>query len=134
MVYELEVPPPLARFHIDAHQALAKKIVSRSMATKKISSRTLNGQINQAEFLIDGDLGPDSRVAGVLCRAVQPAVITKLSLLGDGVKDPEALAGADIKGAHVSFVIAIADRSESFPKGGADNHDVFGHDRRRMQP
>src|SRR5215469_15551708 len=105
MVYELEVPPALARFQIDAYQALAKKIVSRPMATIEICSRTLNGQVNQAEFLVDGDLGPDSRVAGVFCRTVQPAVITKLSLLGDGVKDPEALAAADIKGAHVSFII-----------------------------
>src|SRR5215469_3614793 len=103
------------------------------MATIEICSRTLHGQVNQAEVLIDGDLGPDSRVAGVVCRAVQPGVITKLSLLRDGVKDPEALAGPDIKAAHVSFVIAIADWSKSFPKSSADNHSVFGHDWRRVQ-
>ena len=58
------------------------------MATIEICSRTLNGQVDQAEFFIYGDLGPDSRVSGVLCRPVQPGVITKLSLFGDGVKDP----------------------------------------------
>src|SRR4029077_3064253 len=88
MVYELEVPPALASLQIDAYQAFSKKIVSRPMATIEICSRTLNGQVNQAEYFIDGDLGPDSRVAGVLCRAVQPGVITKLSLFGDGVKNP----------------------------------------------
>ena len=44
------------------------------------------------------------------------------------------LACADIKAAHVSFIIAIADRSKSLPKGSADNHGVFGHDWRRVQP
>src|SRR5262249_4555704 len=63
-----------------------------------------------------------------------PGVIAQLAFLGNGMKDPEALAGAHVKAANVSFVIAHALWRETFTKGRADNDGVFGHDGRRLKP
>src|SRR5262249_55415331 len=56
-----------------------------------------------------------------------------LALLGDGVENPEPLAGTHIKTANVSFIVAHALWRETFAKCGADYHGVLGHNRRRLK-
>ena len=102
------MPLPLSGFQIDADQTLAEQIVARPVAAVKIARRRFDWQVNQPELLVDGDLGPYARVAGVFGGAVQPGIVAELAFLRDGVEDPESLAGAHVKPSHIALVVALA--------------------------
>ena len=63
MMHELEVPLSLAGLEVYADQALAKQVVARTFAAVVVGRRRLDGQVDEAQFFVDRDLGPHPRVA-----------------------------------------------------------------------
>src|SRR5690242_17057594 len=104
------------------------------MAAVEIASRRLHRKVNQAQLLVCRHLRPHSRVAGVFGGAVQPGVVAEFAFLGNCVEDPQALAGAHIKPAHIALVVAHALGREALPEGSADDNRVFGDNRSRLYP
>ncbi len=133
VVDELEVPLPLAGTQIDADQRFAEEVVAGAVAAIEVVGRGLHRQVGQAEVLVDGDLRPDAGVAVLLGRAAQPRVVPELARFRDRVEDPQALAGADVERADVALVVPVRLGREPLAERGADEHDVLGHDRGRLQ-
>src|SRR5262245_6281664 len=98
MVHDLEVPLPLPGLQIDTDQTFAKQVVPRSVPAVKVRGRRLHSQVDQPEFFIDGDLGPDARVAIGGPRIVKPGVIAKLAGAGDRMKSPQLFARPRVEG------------------------------------
>src|SRR5207249_6824660 len=105
MMDQLEMPFALAGFQIDADQRFAEKIVAGTMATVKIAGGRFDGQIDEAELFVDGNLRPYASVAGVFGGALFPCVVAELAFFRDGVKNPETLAGTDVEAPNVSFIV-----------------------------
>src|SRR5580698_3100540 len=99
------MPLSLPRLQIDADQALAKKIIARTMASIIIARRRFDRQINQSQLLVYSHLRPDAGIAGVLCRSLVPAIVADLALHRNRMENPKALAGLHIESAHIAFVI-----------------------------
>src|SRR6185436_5952493 len=108
VVHELEVPDALAGLQIDGHQAVAEQVVARTMAAEIVTGRIFNRQVCHAERFVDGDLRPDTGVAGVLERLFLPRVAAEFSRDWNGVEDPQALAGARVEAAHVALGVLHA--------------------------
>src|SRR5579862_6307668 len=86
MVRDLEVPLALARFQIDADQAVAKEIVSGAMTTVLIGGGIFDGQVDEAHFFVDRNLRPDAGVAVGRPRFVFPGVVAELARARDRVE------------------------------------------------
>src|SRR5471032_882036 len=126
------MPLALSGLQVDADQAFAKEVVAGAMAAIIIAGGGFNGKIHQAELFVHRDLAPDAGVAGILGRALLPGVVAELAFLGDGVEDPQALAGADVESAHVALVVAHALGRHAFAERGADDDGVLSHDGRGL--
>src|SRR5579864_3049305 len=132
MMHELVEPLPLPGFQIDAHQAFAKQIVTRSVAAVIVRSGRLDREIDQAQIFIHGDLVPDTRVAVVGPRSIQPSVVAELAFPGDGVELPDLFPGPDIKRANQTLGIVMGFNGRAFSHRGTYNHHVSSYGRRRM--
>src|ERR1700704_2110555 len=99
------------------------------MPTIIIASGKFHGKVSHSQFLIDGDLTPNARIAGVIRRILFPSVVTELSRLGDGVEDPQPLAGARVESSNVAFDVGLAARHAAGAVRCADNHGVAGYNR-----
>ena len=104
------------------------------MAAIVVSRRGLDWQVDQSEFFIHRDLSPHAGVARLRCGIVQPCVRTKLVRQRNRVKDPEALAGADVICADISLVIVVRLRRHPFPECSTGDHHVFGDNGRGVDP
>src|SRR5262249_35494209 len=122
-----------AGVEIHGEQRLAEQPVARPVRAVVVAGRLLDREIDRLELLVDGDLRPDARIARVLGRAAQPALGAELAGLRDGVEDPEPLARAHVVAADEALHVARALRIRARPMRGADDHDVFRDDRRRVQ-
>ena len=110
MVHELVVPDALAGLQIDGDETLGEEIVAGTMAAEIIAGRFFDGQVGDAEILVDGHLRPDAGVAGVLPRLLQPRVVAELAGLRNGVEDPQPLARAGVVAADVALGVLHAAR------------------------
>ncbi len=72
--------------------------------------------------------------AGVIRRIAVPGVVAELARPGDGVEDPQALAGAHVEAAHKAFHIGSRARHAAGAMGRADNDYVLRDNRSRVQP
>src|SRR5438045_1648419 len=102
------MPLPLAGFDIDSHEAFTEQAGPGPIAAVIISSGQFDGKVHEAEIRIDRNLRPDAGVACIFGGSVEPGIITELALFRNGVKDPEALAGANVERADVAFVVCLA--------------------------
>src|SRR6476620_7525442 len=102
------------------------------MAAVKVAGWRFNGQIDKAELLVDGDLRPDAGIAGVFGGAFFPGVVAEFAFFWNGVKNPEALTGANVEAANLSLIVAHAARRHAFAKCGADDNSVSRDDRRGL--
>ncbi len=132
VMHELVVPDALAGLQIDGDEAFAEQIVAGTMSAEIVAGWNFNGQVGDAELLVDGDLRPHAGVAGVGPRIFQPGVVAELTGPRDGVKRPEAFPGARVVAAHVPFRVGLAARRRSGAVRGADDDDVLGDDRRAV--
>ena len=132
-MHELVVPLALAGVEVDCEQRLAEQVVAGAVDAGVVPSRLLDGQIHRLELLVDGDLRPHARVAGVLVRALQPAFRTELAAHRHGVEDPQPLARARVEPSHVTLGRARRRRIRTRWVRGTDDDDVLRDDRRRVQ-
>ena len=134
MVHELEVPEPLAGLEVDGDEALGEQVVAGPVAAVVVAGGDLDGEVGDAELLVDGQVGPDPGVPGVDGGVVQPRVAPELAGPGNGVEDPPALAGAGVVAADVALdVLAARRRPAGAVRGPHDDH-VAGDDGGAVPP
>ena len=103
------------------------------MTAVVVARRQLHGQEHRVRLFVDGHLCPHARVAGVGPRIFFPRVVAELAGLRNRVEDPQPLAGARVVAADESFFVNAALRRSAGQVRGADDDDVLGDDRRRVQ-
>src|SRR5581483_12100659 len=90
------------------HDAFAEQTIAGAVAAVVIAGRQFDGNERHAQLLVDADLAPRSSVARVIGGIVQPRVVAEFARFGNGVEDPEALAGVHVERADVAFHISFA--------------------------
>ncbi len=133
VVDELVVPLALAGLQIDGDERLGKQIVARAIGAKIVAGRALNRKICDLQLRVDADLSPGARIAGVGPRVFQPRFVAKLAGLWNRVEDPQPLARAHVESANVAFHVRLTRGNAARPMSGADDDDVAGHHRRRVE-
>src|SRR5690242_675757 len=134
MVNDLEIPFALTRFQIDTNKAFTVEVVSGPVASIKIRRWRFDGEIDEPEFFIDGDLSPDAGVAIGGPGIILPCVVAEFSRLGNRVEGPQHLTGTDIERAYLAFAVVVALDGHSFFHRHADDDDIFDHCWSRVQP
>ena len=133
MMHHLEVPLLHAGGEIKTDKTLAVQVVAGAMTAVVVAGGRLDGQIHEPERFIHRELRPHPRVAGGLGGVLEPRVVARLARLRNGVKDPQALAGARVVTADVALVVAERLRRAALAEGRADNHHVACYDRRPLK-
>ena len=90
-----------------------------------------DGQIDEAELRVGRHRPPDTRVARVLGRAVEPRVVAGLALRGNRVERPEQLARVHVEAAHVALHFSWRSAAHADVARGTDDHDVADDERGR---
>src|SRR5215469_285768 len=129
MMHQLKMPFSLSGPQVHTDQTFSKKIITAPMPSVEVACRRFDRKIDETQLLVHGDLRPHSRVAGIFRRTIEPGVVPEFSLLWNGVEDPQALAGAHIRSAHVALVVAHAFRGITFAEGSANDDGVPGNNR-----
>src|SRR5882724_7947178 len=104
MMNQLIMPLAFPGPQVDADEAFAVQVATGTVAAVVVACGRFNGQVDAAQFFVHAHLGPDASVAGMFGGTVEPCIVAEFALEGNGVEDPEALAGADVIGANVAFV------------------------------
>ena len=128
VVDELVVPDALAGPGVQAHQALREQVVAGPMAAVEIVGGRLDRQIHVAQLQVGRHRCPHPGVAAVAPGVVLPGLVAELARLGDGVEDPQLLAGARVEPADEPG------REVGRRRGGAQrrpDHDHVADDQRR---
>ena len=103
------------------------------MAAVVVPGWHFDRQIRETQFLVGGHLCPHAGVARVRPGIFLPRVDAELARLRNRVEDPQPLPRPDIEAAHVAFLVAPALGIGAGPMRGADDDDVLGDERRRVQ-
>ena len=130
---QLEMPLALAGLQIDRHEALAEEAGARPIRAEVVTGGKFDGQIGDAELFVDADLSPRAGIARVRPRVVQPGVVPEFARPRDRVKDPEPLARAHVESADVALHVGLPRGNAARFVRGADDDNVFGNHRRRVQ-
>ena len=130
---QLEVPLALAGLQIDGDKALAEEAIPRAVAAVVVARRQFHRQVDETQIFVHRNLSPDAGVSRVGPGFLLPGVIAVLTSNGNGVEDPEALAGAHVESADVALHVFSAVRHATGQVRGTDNHDIFRDDGRRVQ-
>src|SRR4029079_17212956 len=81
---------------------------------------------------VDSDRCPIAAVPRVRPRIVFPCLVAELARLWNGVKNPEALAGADVEPSNVTFDVFLGPGRTARQVCGADHHDISTDHGRRV--
>src|SRR5712691_9022967 len=133
MVDQLEVPLPFACLQIDRDQTLGEQIVAGPMAAVEVGCRRLDGQIHEAELLVDGHLVPDAHVAVSCPGFVFPRLVAELAGPWNRLEVPQPLPRAYVERLDEAFGVVVRARRVAFPECGADDDHAAGDGRRRVQ-
>ena len=120
-MYELEVPFAHAGLEVHGHERFREQIGARPVPAVVIAGPRFNRQVREAQFRIDADLRPCAGVSGIRPRVLEPGVVAELAAAGDGLEDPEPLAGAHVEGADETLHVALPCRHAARAMRGA--HD-----------
>src|SRR5678816_1816703 len=99
------------------------------MPSVEVVRGVLDVEINVAEFLVGREGPPDSGIAGVVCRSVQPRFISCFAFTRDGVEDPQSFASANIEGRYVTLDVVI--RGSVWRERRPHDDDIVGNHGRR---
>src|SRR5262249_14107067 len=130
MMHDLKMPFPLSGLQIDRDQALAKKIVSRSVPAIEVRSRRLHRQVDYPQLFVHGDLSPDARVAVHAPGIVEPRVVAKFTRPGNRMESPKLFACPYIECADLSLDVVMSDDRHAFLHSHPDDDHIFSYDRR----
>ena len=134
VVHQLEVPLALAGLQVHGHQAFAVEVVAGALAAVVVGRRRLDRQVDQAQFLVDGDLRPHAGVAVDGPRAVLPGVVAELARPRDRVEGPLQLAGLDVEGARETLGVVVGLDGHALLHRRADEDRVPDDGGRGVQP
>src|SRR5256885_10212882 len=98
-----------------------------------IAGGQLDSHIYRFEFLIDADLSPHARVAGIGGRITFPSLSSVFIRQRNRMEDPKPLTGPDVESADVALYILLASWHSARAVSGADNDHIFRNDRSRVQ-
>src|SRR5439155_22249788 len=129
----LVMPLALASLEIERDQTLAEEARAGTVAAVVIARRQLDRQIHHAELFVDRHLRPHAGVAGVGPRILLPRVVAEFAGLRNRVEDPEPLPGPRVVPADEALLVNLALGVAPGKMRGADDDDVLGDDRRRVQ-
>ena len=129
----LVVPLALTGREIQREDALAEEPVARPVAAVVIAGRHLDAHVDGVELLIDAHLRPHAGVAGVGPRILEPRIVAELAGARHGMKDPAALAGAHVVGAHIANHRLVVARRAALDVRRTDDDGVLRNDRRGVQ-
>ena len=129
-MHHLEVPLADAGLQVDGHEALREQVVAGTVAAVLVDGRRFNGQVDEAGFGVDRNLGPDADVAGPFPRTVLPRVVAELARAGNRVEAPQLLAGLHVERADQALGVRAVPVADPFEHRRADDDRVV-HDRRR---
>jgi hypothetical protein len=96
----LKMPLALTGSEVDADQAVTEQVVARAVAAVIIRRGVFDGQVDQAQFLIHGHLGPDTGVAVGGPGTVLPSVVAEFTRTWNRVESPQKFAGVYVERAH----------------------------------
>ena len=102
------------------------------MAAVEIRRRRFDRQVDEAELFVHGDLRPHADVAVDRPRVLLPRLVAELARTRNRVELPELLAGPHVEGAHQALGVVVRRDGRAFAERDADDHDVSGDDRRRV--
>ena len=131
---DLEVPQPVAGVDVHGDDGVREEVVAVPVAAVVVVGRHLGRQVDDAELEIRADLPPDSGVAGVAPRVVQPTVVAEFVRARDRVEDPLAGAGVGVEAADVPLGVPHRARRAPGDVRRADDDRVAGHERGGVQP
>src|SRR5262245_42733371 len=134
MMHQLEMPLSLPGPQIDADDAFREQMVSGTMTAVVIRRRRFNGQVDEAELFIDGDLRPHTGIAVHRPRIVLPRFVAKFAGTGDRVERPQQFAGAYVERAHDAFGVVVRADGRPFTERRSDDRHVIPNRRRGMPP
>src|SRR5216117_4026438 len=100
------MPDLSAGLGIEAHQRTGEQIVSRPRASVGIIGRVLDIEVHVTQFSVDGERPPNAGIAGEV-RPAQPGFGSRLTRPWNGVEDPRAFAGVNIKGHDVALDVFL---------------------------
>src|SRR5262249_19756648 len=123
----------LPGLEVDADEAVAEQVVARTMAAIQIRRRIFDRQVDEARFLIDGDLRPDAGVAVDRPRFLLPRVGAELARTRNRVERPQQLAGLRVPRAHQALGVVVRLHRQAFAERRADDDRVLGDRRRRVE-
>src|SRR6185503_15342278 len=133
VMHDLEVPLALAGLQVDAHEAVAEEVVARTVPAVQVRGRILDRQIHEPRLLIDRNLRPDAGVAVDRPRFFFPRLGAELAGTWNRVERPEQFAALRVPRAHEAFRVVVALHGQPFAERRADDDDVPGDRRRRVQ-
>ena len=121
---ELVMPLALARFEIQRNQAFPEEIVSGTRPSVKVARGLFDADVDDSSILVDRALSPGACIASVRPGILQPRVESSFARFRDRVKNPLALACADVVASHISFDIRLAGGNAARLMRGADDDRI----------
>ena len=139
VMQRLEVPHAFAGRRVERDDRLGVQVVAGPRAAVVVAGRLLGGQVDVTELLVGAEQRPNTAVAGVRPRVLEPGLVAGLAGPRHDVKRPQLLARAHVVAAHVvgrhffrrelRFVQDVGSRGRH-----ARHDDDVAHDERAARP
>ena len=127
-MYQLVMPLALTCVQVHGHQGFGKQIIAGTIGAVVVAGGGFHGQVHRVQLGIYRYLRPHPCIAGVAAGISFPGFIAVLTLLRNGMKYPQAFAGADIEAANEAFHIFPAPGIATGTMGGANDDNIVCHD------
>src|SRR5450631_67344 len=103
MMHGLKVPKILSRAGIERQQAVAEQTCAGTIGAIEIIGRGSQRKIGDAAFFVDRHPTPVIGPADVFPGILRPSIVTQFSGVGNSMKDPDHLAGEDVKSTNIPW-------------------------------
>src|ERR1700691_3542368 len=120
MMNGLEMPKIFARAGVERQQAIAEKTGARAIRTIKVIGGRSQRKVSDPALFVDRHPTPVVGAANILPGIFRPAIVTKLSGVGNGMKDPDHFSGEHVIGANIAWR-----RSVLFSCAGTQNQEIL---------
>ncbi len=132
MVNLLEVPQALAGTHIESNDAAGEQVVTRAITTVVVTGRVFDRQVDNAQFRITGDGGPDTGVAGEVDALIEPGFIADFATHRNGMEGPQQFASVYVEAANVADHVLFGTGATASGVRRTHDNDIV-HDKRRCR-
>ena len=130
---DLEVPPPLARLHVEREQAAAEQVVARPMACIRLDRRGVRHEVDESQLRVGGRGSPRRHVSRPHPGVVLPGLMAELPRPGDHVELPETLSRSGVKPHDVARDVLDPGLAVAGLMAHEHHDHPIHHDRRRRR-